>query len=357
VGVPPVQAVTAVLIGHSVGVSFGAVGTPIEPQAAATGLAPVALAGATGIYHALAGWVMLLLAMRSAGAGRALVSWSLTAAVLFLAPMLVLSTWVGPELPTLGGALTGGIGFILLVKLVLGRADLPGRNGRTEMLVAAAPYLALIVLVLATRLVDPVRAATASVALEWRMLEEFSGHVQPLYHPGTMLLVGFLAGGRLQRAGVADLTTAAVRAAVQLRPVLLALLAMLGISRLMVHSGMIGTLAESGAALGALWPMCAPFVGVLGTFVTGSATASNILMTELQQTTAESLALPPLVLLGAQGFGAAVGNIIAPHNIIAGCAAVALSGREGDVLRRTMWPCLLYASLGGLLAMAFVRLA
>jgi lactate permease len=361
-GVPPVQAVAAALIGHSVGVSFGAVGTPIEPQVAATGLDPAALAGATGTYHAVIGWLMLVFAMRLAvqeshapAQNRALWPWGAAAAVFFLLPMFVISRWVGPELPTLGGALIGGVGFVLLVKFVASRVAAKTSGNGFELALAAAPYLALIALVLVTRLVDPIRTVTSSLVLEWRASELFGGRIQPLYHPGTMLLMGFLIGGLLQRATAADLGTAGARAARQLRPVLFALLAMLSISRLMVHAGMIEALARSGTSLGALWPAFAPFVGVLGTFVTGSATASNILMTDLQYATAARLSLPPLAVVGAQGFGAAVGNIIAPHNVIAGCATVALSGREGDVMRHTVGPCLLYAALGGILAALLAR--
>ena len=97
--------------------------------------------------------------------------------------------------------------------------------------------------------------------------------------------------------------------------------------------------------------MFAPFVGVLGTFVTGSATASNILFSDFQQATAERLGMSPLPLLGAQGFGAAVGNIICPHNIVAASATVNLVGQEGEVLRRTLAPALVYALLGGMLAL------
>jgi hypothetical protein len=42
-GFPPIQAVVLTLIGHAAGVSFGAVGTPILPQAAATGFTPLQL--------------------------------------------------------------------------------------------------------------------------------------------------------------------------------------------------------------------------------------------------------------------------------------------------------------------------
>ena len=50
------------------------------------------------------------------------------------------------------------------------------------------------------------------------------------------------------------------------------------------------------------WPVIAPVIGALGTFITGSATA----FTELQ----------------ARSFGAAMGYVIAPHNIPAGGGTV-----------------------------------
>lgn len=49
--------------------------------------------------------------------------------------------------------------------------------------------------------------------------------------------------------------------------------------------------------------------------------------------------------------GAAVGNAIAPHNLIAAAAAVGLAGREAEALRRTAPLTALYLVLGGLVAM------
>lgn len=145
-------------------------------------------------------------------------------------------------------------------------------------------------------------------------------------------------------------------AAGQLGAVTVALLSMLSLSRLMVHAGMIDSLAAAAAnTLREVWPVCAPAVGALGTFVTGSATASNILLSDFQQATAQHLLLPVLPLIGAQGFGAAVGNMICPHNIIAGGATVGVSGQEGEILRRTLGVCALYTLLGGLIALWIVR--
>jgi lactate permease len=122
---------------------------------------------------------------------------------------------------------------------------------------------------------------------------------------------------------------------------------MLVLSRVMVHAGMISTLANAATQTGASWPLFAPAVGVLGTFVTGSATASNILFTDLQLRTAGALSLPQVWMLGGQGFGAAAGNMIAPHNIIAGAATVNLKGEEGDILARTITACFVYTAAAG----------
>ena len=85
----------------------------------------------------------------------------------------------------------------------------------------------------------------------------------------------------------------------------------------------------------------------MGTFVSGSATASNILFTEFQAATARSLDLPLHLMAAAQGVGAAIGNAVAPHNIIAGTATVGLTGRDDKVLRQTLAPALAYALCAG----------
>jgi lactate permease len=89
--------------------------------------------------------------------------------------------------------------------------------------------------------------------------------------------------------------------------------------------------------------------------VTGSATASNVLFTSLQDQAASSLGLPLAVILAAQTVGAAVGNAICPHNIIAGAAAVGAAGREGEIMRRTLPACALILLAAGLLALAAAR--
>jgi len=214
----------------------------------------------------------------------------------------------------------------------------------------------LVGLILVTRLVPQIRDPLRQIVLEWGLPGPFGGRVEPLYHPGTMLLAGFLFGGLLQGSKIADLAGAVTAAVRRLVPVAVALFAMLGIARLMVHAGMIETLAETATRTGQAWPLLAPSVGAIGSFITGSTTVSNILLTELQQAAAARLDLPMLALIAAQGFGAAVGNCAALHNIITGAATVGLQGREGDILRKTGPVCLGYLALGGVAALTLASM-
>ncbi|TVP78642.1 MAG: L-lactate permease [Gemmatimonadales bacterium] len=378
-GFTPVAAVTITLIGHVVGVSFGAVGTPIVPQMASTGLSGLELARATGPYHTLLGWVPLMVmvvlthrampevvggeAAGHQGARRrstpAIAGWTLLAFVAFTLPYTLIWSGVGPELPTLGGALFGGGVFVLLLALTSRHAPPspdPMPSGR-KAIRAAAPYLVLVVLVLVTRLVPPLQEVLRGVSLEWSLHGgAFGGSIELLYHPGSMLLAGFLVGALLQKASMGTTGLVVRDATLQLVPVAVALVAMLGLARVTVHAGMTEVLALAAAgAVGGAWPFFAPLVGVLGTFVSGSATASNILFTDLQQETARTLDLPVDRVVGAQTFGAAVGNMVCPHNVIAAGATVGLAGREGEILRRTLGVTVLYAVLGGILALVLIR--
>jgi len=375
-GYPPVEALSLALVGHAVGVTFGAVGAPVVPLLEATGLPPLVLSRRIGLLNVLLGWVMAALvtalvarAVRANPAlhrrvGRAApVAWAILAAVLFFAPYYAVAHWVGPELPTMLGGLVGGVLFVLAVRRRargggVERSD-PADDGeiRGSLGQAIAPYALLVALVAVTRLVPAVRAVLQATTWRWAMAGGYGAAIQPLYHPGTMLLVSLVLGAFLQGVSPRGVFRVFRETLAGLGPIALALVAMLGLSRIMVHAGMTERLALSAAgAVGAAWPLVAPFVGVLGAFITGSATASNILFGTLQVATAADLGLPALTVLAAQNTGAAMGNMICPHNIIAGGATVGLGGREGEVLRRTLWPGLLYSLLAGGLALGLVAL-
>ena len=355
IGYTPMRAVALALVGHAAGVSFGAVGTPVLVQAALSGSPALAIARETGILHAALGCILVFFLMHIAGDARpTLRQWgrAALAAICVFVPYAAFAAFVGPELPTLGGALVGALCFAVLVR---GSSSESGATGFAASLQAGLPYGVVLALILATRLYPPLQELLRAVEINWSFGAAFGGSVQPLYHPGTMLLLGFLIGGLAQGRSIGEFAAAAWGAGRRLIPVVLALAAMLALARLMVHAGMIDALARSAAESGWAWPLLAPMVGVLGTFVTGSATASNILFTEFQLAAATTLGLPAVTMLAAQGFGAAVGNIVCPHNVIAGGATVGLQGREGEVMLRTALVCAVYAAAGGVMVLLLVR--
>lgn len=157
----------------------------------------------------------------------------------------------------------GGVAFIAVIgrrrrnergdaaRSVEGPPAEPPRDDRpplAQLARAAAPYLVLVTLVLATRLVPPVRDALLGVDLGWEAAGgTFSGSLTPLYHPGSMLLFALLVGARVQGASAGHVRVALAVTPRDLVPVAVALVAMLSLARVLVHAGMIESIASAAA--------------------------------------------------------------------------------------------------------------
>ena len=101
------------------------------------------------------------------------------------------------------------------------------------------------------------------------------------------------------------------------------------------------------------WPAVASYIGGLGAFITGSNTVSDMLFANFQWDVAQQLGFnvkQSIAIVAAQGAGGAAGNMICIHNIVAACAVLGLIGREGQILRFTVWPFLLYTIPVGIVA-------
>lgn len=360
-GFRPLDAVVLALLGHASGVVFGALGTPVAAQVALLAAEPLAVSRPTAWLACallVVPMTLFMLTLRQAlggWAGRAPVGAAAFAMLAFGLPFVALASTVGPELPTMAGALLGGAAFVLWLR-TRGATQPAAKAADTAALRRAAwPYLVLVALVLLTRV--PGLDAWTQSAWRWQW-DAYSGRIAPASHPGTLLMAALLLGAMLQRAGRQEVAASLASAARRLLPVAVALAAVLCLSRLMLHAGMVAALQQAAVEhLGGLWPWFAPAIGALGSFVTGSATASNVLFTGLQAQTAAALGLPATAMAAAQGVGAAVGNIVCPHNVVAGAATVGLSGREGEVLRRTVPVCLVYLLAAGLAVQGLLWLA
>lgn len=352
-GLTPVTALVAALLGHAAGVSFGAVGTPVLAQSSLVDIPPLDLARATVVLHLAVGWVLLAAVVALLRQGRpGLWGWGLGAGGAFFLPFGAIAATLGPELATLGGAVIGAaIWSFALVRYRRRRSvAVPPRPQWGRVARSMAPYATLIAMVALTRLVPPVRSFAENAAVEWDF-EGFRGRVVPLIHPALLLSTAFVVAALVQHVPGREVMGSAVSATRRVIPVAVAVLAMVTIARTMSQTGMTAELAEAAVVVGAAWPLIAPAIGALGTFVTGSATASNLLFSELHLDTATRLGSSPTLVLGAQGFGAAIGNIVCPHNVVAAAATVGLGHQEGMVLRRTVPLAGLAVVLGGVVAL------
>ena len=69
---------------------------------------------------------------------------------------------------------------------------------------------------------------------------------------------------------------------------------------------------------------------------------------------ASSLGISSALIVAVQAVGAAAGNMVAIHNVVAASATVGLLGREGSTLRKTIWPTLYYLLFTGIIAMVAI---
>lgn len=108
--------------------------------------------------------------------------------------------------------------------------------------------------------------------------------------------------------------------------------------------------------VGAIWPLFAPSIGALGAFIAGSNTVSNLMFSLFQHGVAERLSISGAMVVSLQAVGAAAGNMIAIHNVVAASATVGLLGQEGDTLRKTILPTIYYVLIICLLGLIAIEL-
>ncbi|WP_010290716.1 L-lactate permease [Kurthia massiliensis] len=101
-------------------------------------------------------------------------------------------------------------------------------------------------------------------------------------------------------------------------------------------AGMTTTLGLILAKTGVLFPFFSPVLGWIGVFITGSDTSANVLFAKLQQVTATSVGMDPVLALAANSSGGVTGKMISPQSIAVAAAAVGLMGREAELLRFTI---------------------
>jgi len=302
--------------------------------------------------------------------------------IVFTVPYYIAALFLGPELPSIIG---GIVGLLILVTAVRRRFLLPKKiwkfpdagewdkswlaainsssEGREKMplLLAWAPYILIALLLVITRLPFlGIRAilSTRGVDIPIGFGIDKMYTLKWAYLPGIFpfmfiaLITHLIHGMSLKQV-----KKAWVSSFKQISGAALALFAGFAMVQLMIHShlnnsglpSMITVMAETMArTAGSMYVFVSPFIGVLGAFISGSNTVSNILFSSLQFETAALLKLPELLIITLQVVGGGIGNMICINNIVAVSATVGIVGMGGRIIRKNAVPMVIYSIAVGL---------
>jgi lactate permease len=417
-GFPAAAAVMIGMMIQSTAVTFGAVGTPIlvgvaggvggeafDAQMALAGLGMrefLRLVTARAvILHAIAGTLMptfmVVMTTRFFGTrkswteGLSIFPFALMGGFAFTVPYTLTGILLGPEFPSLLGAPAGLIimtwaarkGFLVPRDQwefpessrwpkdwvsgmeVKANGEVEARNISTAS--AWSPYLILAALLVASRLPQlPFGAWLRRPEVRWDAIlgTDIGAVSTPFYLPGFILILAVVATFFLHRMTGSAMKRAVSDSSRVLLGAGFVLVFTVPMVRVYINSGLNGAgflsmpivMAEWVATnVGQVWPFFAPVTGALGAFIAGSNTVSNLMFSAFQYGVADRLMISGVMVVALQAVGAAAGNMIAIHNVVAASATVGLLGREGATLRKTILPTIYYLAVIGALGLFAVH--
>lgn len=373
-GFPALPAAVICLVANTPPVPFGPVGVPTMMMSTVTGIPGGTMARAVGIDMAfIALFIPFFMVSVMVGVRRALevLPAALVAGVSYAATSFAVSTWFGPELPGITASVVSLACLVVFIRFwkpatiwtfegeaapVLDN----GANGYTggQILRAWSPFLVLMVVmglwgtpffknfVLKTHhwfvavphwpgldgvvfRSAPIVAKPAPYAASYRW--------EWLSAPGTAMFLSALVSMAILQVSPARGARVFAKTFMQLRFALVTLASVIGLGFLANYSGMSFTLGLAFATFtGMAFPVFSPVIGLVGVFLTGSVTSSAALFGKLQQVTAGSLGLNPVLTTSSNLFGGVMGKLISPQSIAVACAAVGLVGKETDIFRKTL---------------------
>ena len=359
-GFNPLFAAVICLLANTVPTAFGALGIPVTTLATVTGLEVVHLSYVTSIQ--LAGFIVLIpfllviLTEKSIKALKGVVGITLVSGITFAIPQIFIAKYLGADLPALVASICSMACTILMAK-AMNKEKVEAKEdkiGLKEGVLAWLPYILLCGLILiASPLVPSINSllakassnihiytgdATSTTAFSW------------INTPGMMILIATFIAGLIQKLKFTYMLDVLKRTIIQLKTSFITIMSIVAISKIMSHSGMTSSISFGLCAItGSFYPLIAPLLGAIGTFVTGSDTSANILFGALQTEAAKSLSIDPYWIAAANTAGATAGKMISPQSIAIATSATGLIGSEGKILSTTVKYCLGYVIILGLI--------
>lgn len=364
-GFKPIFSATVSLIANSVATAFGAIGTPVLVLAKETSLNVQTLSTNVvlqlSVLMFLIPLILLFLTDPKLKSLPKNVLLALLVGSVSLGSQYIAARYMGAESPAIIGSILSIIVIVLYGKLTATKEERNRENTlkSKDIFKAWSIYLLILLLIIVTsplfpglrntlennwvtRISLPINTSTVNYTISW------------LTHAGILLFVGTFAGGLIQGATVRELFVVLWKTVKQLEKTFITVICLVGLSTVMDTAGMISVIATALAtATGKLYPLFAPVIGCLGTFITGSDTSSNILFGKLQASVAGHIQVSPDWLSAANTVGATGGKIISPQSIAIATSAGNQQGKEGEILKAAIPYALAYVCITGIIVYLF----
>jgi lactate permease len=371
-GFSPLPAALICLVGNTAPVPFGPLGVPTLMMASVTRIGDRVLAKAVGVdmmvvalivpifmLVVLAGWKKAMGALPAA----------LVAGGSYAITCLLVSHYIGAELPALASSLVSIVCLVAFLKLWKPKAIFRFKNDpdtasetRThysagQIIKAWLPF-AILMVTLGICTIPALKLWAANVChlvmniSSWPFLDGIVFRTAPIVSKPSVYAASFrwefgtAAGSAMFLSSLISMAVLRIAPATgvrvfvatlkQLRFALITLASVVGIAYVANYSGMSYTLALAFAHYtGKAFPVFSPVIGWLGVFLTGSVTSSAVLFGKLQQVTAMQIGINPVLTTSANLAGGVAGKLISPQSLAIACAATGMVGGETDIFRRT----------------------
>ncbi len=385
-GVPPVRAAAMSLVGHGWAVTFGSLGSSYYTIQLVTGIEETALAPHMALLFVPVTIASGVLVAHIQGGMRAV--WRslpvvVVAGGVMSGTMYALALAGAPQVASLGAGMLGTAALVVLTRTPL-LAGARAGEGRPATVTAAPsdgpgmppvlafmPYFVVIALSFAAH-IGPVKEAASGLrlALDYPGFTTGQGFtvapaddyaaIRLLGHPGPLILIATALSAAVYAATKrwrAGLVSGALRFTYdQCASTSLAVPAMVAMAVVMADTGMTVLLAQGIANVsGPLFPLASPFIGLLGSFMSGSNTNSNVMFGLLQVEAARALGIGTVTIAGIQSLGGSVGSSMSPAKVVVGATVAGLGGEVRAIFRIVVPYVLALVLLAGVEAFLVVR--
>lgn len=364
-GFDPIKSILACLIANTVPTPFGSIAIPTTTLASLTGLDTVQLGVYTSVMNGILDILCPFLVVMVIGGGfkalKGVFLVTLVSGFALLIPNYLISAVMGPELAVIAPSIIIMGAIVVCAKAF--KTNDPEYAMASEVeavptnkgIVAAMPFILIFVFLLLTSKLIPAINVPLS-AIKTAVPIYMGPGAKPytfvwIATPGIMIFLAAFIGGKVQGAGIGEMFGVLGNTFKGLRYTYITIISVVVTAKLMTYSGMTADIAQALVfATGSAYPAFAPLVGVLGAFITGSATNTNVLFGPLQTAAAASLnGVNPAWLAASNSVGAGIGKMLSPQSIALAIGAVGavVQGKESEIMKGITPYLVLYVVIAG----------